>query len=68
MTKTTTRCDTTINKKRRGSGCNTTINNARIGSSGGGGGGVGEWNTRGTATDDDKQLDVIILCIAIITT
>jgi hypothetical protein len=55
MTTTTTRCDTTINKKRRGSGCDATINNARRGSGGGSGGEIGGRNKRGTATNNDKQ-------------
>ena len=55
MTMTTTRCDTTIKNKRRGSGCDATINNARRGSGGGGGGEVGGRIKRGTATNDNKQ-------------
>ena len=50
MTTTTTRYDTTIKNKRRGSGCDATINNARRGSGGGGGREIGGRNKRGTAT------------------
>ena len=55
MTTTTTRCDTTIKNKRRGSGCNATINNARRGSGGGGSRETGGLNKRGTVTNKDKQ-------------
>ena len=55
MTTMTTRCDTTIKNKRRGSGCDATINNARRGSGGGGGREIGGRNKRGTATNNNKR-------------
>ena len=58
MTTMTMRCDTTIKNERRGSGCYATINNARRGSGGGGGGGeIGGWNKRGTATNNEIGCD-----------
>ena len=51
----TTRCDTTIKNKWRGSGCDVKINKARRGSSGGGGREIGGQNKRETATNNNKR-------------